>query len=137
MAATKKSKKSKPSAKKGAKKGAKKSAAKSSKRGASKTARRGRNKPLAKIKAAARVLAKSERKAGRTKRPHAVHAKDIGRRLSKAERNIDSLAKGQHQIAGMIGVHHQILENHEERIQQTQKGLRALLPPASRRELGG
>ncbi len=133
MAATKKSKKSKPSAKKGAKKGAKKP----SKKGASKTAKRGRNKPLAKIKAAAKVLAKSERKAGRTKRPHAVHAKDIGRRLSKAERNIDSLAKGQHQIAGMIGVHHQILENHEERIQQTQKGLRALLPSSSRRELGG
>ncbi|MFO0562429.1 MAG: hypothetical protein U0269_30715 [Polyangiales bacterium] len=83
------------------------------------------------------AMAKRTAKPKRAKKGHEVFAKGVGARLSKAERDIKSLAHGQSTIARTVGAHHEILRVHHERIGRMANGLRSLLPPNERRQIEG
>jgi hypothetical protein len=83
------------------------------------------------------AMAKRTAKPKRAKKAHEVFAKGVGARLSKAERDIKSLAKGQSTIARTVGAHHEILRVHHERIGRMANGLRSLLPPNERKQIEG
>ncbi|MFO0561166.1 MAG: hypothetical protein U0269_30385 [Polyangiales bacterium] len=83
------------------------------------------------------AMAKRSARPKRAKKAHEVYAKGVGARLSKAERDIKSLAKGQSTIARTVGAHHEILRVHHERIGRMANGLRSLLPPNERKQIEG
>jgi hypothetical protein len=83
------------------------------------------------------AMARRKTKPTRAKKAHEVYAKGVGARLSKAERDIKSLAKGQSIIARTVNAHHEILRVHHDRISRMANGLRALLPPSERKQIEG
>lgn len=83
------------------------------------------------------AMARRKVKPKRAKKAHEVYAKNVGARLSKAERDIRDLASGQNTIAKTVGAHHEILRVHHERIGRMANGLRSLLPPSERRQIEG
>jgi hypothetical protein len=83
------------------------------------------------------AMARRKVKPKRAKKAHEVYAKNVGARLSKAERNIRDLASGQSTIAKTVNAHHEILRVHHERIGRMANGLRSLLPPSERRQIEG
>ena len=83
------------------------------------------------------AMAKRKVKPKRAKKAHEVYAKNVGARLSKAERDIRDLASGQNTIAKTVGAHHEILRVHHERIGRMANGLRSLLPASERKQIDG